>query len=344
MKISSKLLGLLLIMVVPAWVHAQGQAQLQAETQSQPQTQAPAPPHPAQVGDVNYVEGQASIDGRGLNSGSVGTVRFDTNQTLTTRNGRVEILLTPGVFLRVDNMSSVKMIAEGLTLIQVELQKGRASIEAVDLHKDNEIRVLQNGASTRILKNGLYEFNADNRQVLVFKGKADVYFGDQKKSLGGEKETTINSGAKLESHGFDTEQYADDFYRWGGLRSAYLSEATVDAAHDYIGNEAGYGPGWVGPGWYWSPWFDTWTFLPNNGIFYSPFGWGYYSPILIYRSPYFYYGYRRPHIFGDFHGPFGHGFEPPGGFRSGGNRGGIPGGVRRGGIPRAGGVRPGGRR
>ena len=287
---------------------------------------------PGRVGAINYVEGQASIDTRTVTPDSVGSIVLDKDQTLTTQAGKVEILLTPGVFLRLADNSQVKMISPGLADTQIELQKGRASVEVLDIHKENNIRINQDGASAKPLKNGLYEFDADHNQVRVYKGKADVFVGNQKVSLGGEREVTLGAGGKLEAHNFDTRQYADDFYRWCGLRSAYLSEATIDAAHVYIGVGPGwYGPGWVGPGWYWSPWFDVWTFLPSDGIYYSYFGWGFYSPIFVYSSPLFYYRYNRPHRFGEFHEPYGHGFEPPGGFRNGGHRGGFPGGGVRGG-------------
>ena len=81
----------------------------------------------------------------------------------------------------------------------------------------------------------------------------------------------------------------------------------------------------------WDPWFGVWTFLPGDGIFYSPFGWGFYSPLVVYRSAFYYGGYydHVPHHFSDFHYPFGHGFEPTRGFRAGGFRGGT--------VPRVGG-------
>jgi hypothetical protein len=63
------------------------------------------------------------------------------------------------------------------------------------------------------------------------------------------------------------------------------------------------------------------TLVPGDGILYSPFGWGFYSPILVYRSP-FYYGFGRPHEFCEFHYLYGHGFEPRGGLHGGGFRGG----------------------
>ena len=80
----------------------------------------------------------------------------------------------------------------------------------------------------------------------------------------------------------------DDFYRWASLRSSYLADANVDAAEAYAGS-GGWRPGsWYGDGWYWDPWFDAYTFLPGDGIFFDPFGWGFYSP---WCAPYFGFGY-----------------------------------------------------
>jgi hypothetical protein len=70
--------------------------------------------HQAQIGTINYVEGQAAIDGQSLDANSLGSVVLGRGQTLTTETGRVEVLLTPGVFLRVDHNSAVKMISPDL--------------------------------------------------------------------------------------------------------------------------------------------------------------------------------------------------------------------------------------
>ena len=45
----------------------------------------------------------------------------------------------------------------------------------------------------------------------------------------------------------------------------------------------------TGLGWYWDPWLGAYTFVPAGGVFYGPFGWGFYSPIAVYRSPFFFY-------------------------------------------------------
>src|SRR5215469_9159005 len=68
-----------------------------------------APTRPAQPGTLNYVEGEVSVNNEPVDANSVGNLTLRTGQDLNTGNGRAEILLTPGVFLRVDQNSSVQM-------------------------------------------------------------------------------------------------------------------------------------------------------------------------------------------------------------------------------------------
>jgi len=281
-----------LVLVAPAW------------------SQTPGPPRP---GSINYVEGQAAVGTIPVAPAAIGSLVLEKDQTLTTQTGKVEVLLTPGVFLRLADNSSLKMVSPDLANTRVQLDKGRALVEVVQILKENEIRIDQSGGSTKLLKNGLYEFDADHAQVRVFNGKAELSVANQKVTLDGHRQAALNTGGKPKPVSFEPRAFEDEFYRWNALRSGYLSEASVSAARAYIGPGPGwYGPGWVGAGWYWDPWFGVYTFLPLDGIFYGGFGWGFYSPIAVYYSPYrFYYGY--PHHFGEFHYPYGHGFPPPGG-------------------------------
>jgi hypothetical protein len=275
------------------------------------------PPRP---GSINYIDGQASIGTNSLAPGAVGSVVLEKDQILTTEAGKVEILLTPGVFLRVAENSSVKMVSSDLANIRVELQKGRALVEVIQIRRENDIRMDQNGASAKILNKGLYDFDADHAQVRVFKGKAEVYTclgkpGKQQLALTERREVTLNTDGKTKNQGFEPQQFEDEFYRWNGLRSGYLSEASVDAARVYIGREPGwYGPGWYGLGWHWDAGLGVYTFLPVDGVYYGPFGWGFYSPMAVLYSPFLFYP-GSPHLFGEFHYPYGHGFPAPGRMR-----------------------------
>jgi hypothetical protein len=150
----------------------------------------------------------------------------------------------------------------------------------------------------RLLKTGLYDFDAARNQVRVFSGKAVVFDDDRKVTIGGGHQVDFNAQGKLKAKEFDKHEYEQmDLYRWSTLRSSYLAEANVDAARSYVSNGY-YGPGWIGAGWYWDPWFGTYTFIPADGIFYSPFGWGFFSPPLVFRAPVFFVGPPIVHRFG----------------------------------------------
>ena len=234
-------------------------------------------------GTLNYVEGQAQIGSEDLSAKSVGSADLRAGQTIATETGRAEILLTPGVFLRLDNNSSAEMISPSLTNTEVQLNKGRAMLEVAEIHKQNDIKIAQNGATTQILKNGLYEFDANSGEVQVFDGKAKVEAKSNIVDLKGGRELNVSSDAALKTQKFDKKKNVDDFYNWSALRSQYESEANVDFARLAPG-------GFAGPNWYWDPWFSAYTYVPGSGIFYSPFGYGFYSPAWIGYAPYGYYG------------------------------------------------------
>jgi hypothetical protein len=244
-------------------------------------------------GTLNFIEGQASIQDQSLSSNSVGMAQVLPGQTIATQDGRAELLLTPGVFLRLDNNSAVKMISPSITNTKVQLEKGRAEIEVAELHKQNDLQVMLNDNTARLVKTGLYGFTASPDVVQVFKGEAHVIDGDNTIKVKGEHQLNLDQQRKLKAERFDKKTAEDDFYNWSSLRSEYLSQASANAAHVYLGN------GWTGPGWYWDPWFAGYTFIPGAGFLYSPFGpWGFYSPGFIYS-----YGpiYRGPVIV---HRPF----------------------------------------
>lgn len=285
----------------------------------------------AMPGTLNYVEGQASIGNQTLTSNEVGTANLQDGQVLETGNGKAEILLTPGIYLRVGSNSAVKMVSNNLTDTEVALRQGEAMLEVDQIYKENNIHISQPGADTRVLKTGLYDFDASDQQVRVFDGKASVNADDRKVTVKKNHEVALNS-PKLKSNDFDRKEVTqnNDLYRWSSLRSEYLAEANVDAAQRYYVN-TGFTPGWLGAGWYWDPWFNGFTFIPAGGFFYNPFGWGFYSPVMVWRAPYYggFAGYR--HFNGNRPVAIGRGFHNHAVTRSGRPTGGFR-GARAGGV------------
>jgi hypothetical protein len=221
---------------------------------------------------VNYVEGAAYLQGKQLNPHDVGNLEIDPGQTLRTGAGKAEILLTPGVFLRVDDHSAVKMITPDLTPTRVELDRGRAAVEVDQLFKQNDLEVTDGGVTTHLAKVGFYEFDANNPTALVFKGEAVVDEGDGKyKNLKDHHELALAEGADLKPAKFDPRDAEDSLYNWSSLRSQYLAEANNQIAGQYAEAVGFY------PGWYWDPYMWDYTFI-GAGPFWSPFGYGFYPP------------------------------------------------------------------
>ena len=245
-------------------------------------------------GTLNYVEGQVAVAGQTVTSQSVGSVQLGPNQVIETGQGRAEVLLTPGVFLRVGDNTAVRMVSPGLADTRVEVLRGQAIVEAAELFPDNNLSVMMNGATTRLDKQGLYAFNVTTQLVQVFDGKATVEQGDRHKDLDKGHELAINGDWKGMHFDVKTQAAQDPLYAWSNLRSEYDAEASMQSARNVF--VAG-GGAWDGPGWYWNPYWAMYGFIPGDGIWYSPFGWPFYSPWLA-------YGYG----FGYGFGGYGHGF------------------------------------
>jgi uncharacterized membrane protein YgcG len=294
---------------------------------SAPAWGAPERPTNAYPGTLNYVDGQASIGSQVLNSKSIGSITLATGQTITTDQGKAEVLLTPGVFLRLGDASAVKMISPSLTDTEVAVQRGEATVEVTDIYKENQLIVDEGSSRSRLLKNGLYDFDADQGAVRVFSGEAVLRDRDQQVKIKGGHQVTLGT-ENLKAHGFDKTAYEGDLYQWSSLRSSYIAEANVDVAPLYWNTSWGWGPGWFGTGWYWDPWFGCYTFLPGDGFLYSPFGWGFYSPFYAYGAPGAFHGHYVHHF--DPHAPAlaprGHAFAGGGGFHGGGGGDGFRGG------------------
>ena len=167
----------------------------------------------AEPGAVNYVEGNVQLDGRQLNAQSVGNTAMNAGQVISTEQGKAEVLLTPGVFLRVGENSEVRMVSPDITPTQIEVDRGRAALEVDELHKENVLQVTTGGVDTRIAKTGFYEFDGDRPSLMVFKGEAQVDMGDNRfEKVKGGREVALVENAEMKPEKFDTGDRQDALY------------------------------------------------------------------------------------------------------------------------------------
>jgi hypothetical protein len=247
----------------------------------------------ARPGTINYFEGQATLAGSAIGATSIGKVEVGPNQELQTCQGKAEVLLTPGVLLRLGDNSAIRMLSPGLTDTRVELTRGEMLLEVADLQKENHLAVVDSGITSEVAKKGLYRFDADTPMAQVYDGKLKVYQNDGMTDVGKGKEVRLGSNADVKPQKFDRNE-KDDLYRWSELRSKYLADANAASVQTLMVSGA---PGWYGTGWYWNPWYSAWSFVPGTGLWASPFGYSFYSPRYwatsrpVYIAPYAY-----PHI------------------------------------------------
>src|SRR5712692_7029864 len=125
----------------------------------------------ARPGTVNYTEGSVRVAGQSIGAKQIGQTEVGPGQVLETSRGKVEMLLTPGVLVRLNDNSAVRMITASLIDTRVELVRGEAMVEAQQVEKENRIGVVDHGVEVLIEKRGIYRFDADRPMVSVFDGK-----------------------------------------------------------------------------------------------------------------------------------------------------------------------------
>lgn len=227
----------------------------------------------ASPGAVNYVEGHATLNGQPLAPDAVGSAVVGPNQVVATTDGYVEVLLTPGAFLRIGHNSEVRLISVGLAGVNAQVDRGSALVEVADLIEGSKLTFALNGVPVQIRKKGLYEFDAAQRAVRVLDGKAEVQEAAHKITLKKGDEVSV-AGEPSKKHDFDVNAAKKQpLYVWSKVRSEQQSQANQHTADVILA-----GASWYGPGWYWDPLWAGYAFVPGTGILYSPFGWGFYSP------------------------------------------------------------------
>ena len=244
----------------------------------------------AKSGMVNHVEGQVLLDGKAVEPKFGDFPQVNNEQTLSTEEGRVEVLLTPGAFLRLAESSSFKMLSNRLTDTALEVLSGSAMIEIDELLKDNAITLHFKGATISLTKAGLFRFDTDFSRLRVYEGETNVMFGQH--SLSEKKGKQVVFGDTMVASNFDTKA-TDPFYRWASRRAEYISMANVSSARTAgQGGYTCYTSASNCGSWAYNPWFGLYTYIPGIGYGYSPFGWGLYSPYTVGYAyvPYLYGG------------------------------------------------------
>ena len=246
----------------------------------------------AKSGAVAYLEGKVYLDNERLEFSTVHFPQIKENGTLRTEDGRAEVLLTPGVVLRLGENSSLKLITNRLIDTRLELLTGAAVVEADNVEKDTSVTVVCKSGTVSLSKLGIYRFDAEPARLRVFKGLADVKLGSETVEAilvpGGKQIGLAGDTATAEK--FNIED-TDSLDRWSGHRGMVLAMANPSAAKSASARPAftmgmGMGMGMGQCGWVYNPWYGVVTYVPCYGSMYSPYGYRYWSPYTVGQAYY----------------------------------------------------------
>jgi hypothetical protein len=254
----------------------------------------------AKAGLVQVSDGEVFVNNTAVEHKMAQFTDLRNKDVLTTGEGRAEVLLTPGAFLRMTDASGVRMVSTRLSDVRLDILKGEAVIEVAELLTDNLITVSVGSAAFELRKGGIYRFDAEPARIRVYQGEAVATAGDKTVTVKGGHEFA-DSGSGWASGRFDTKE-TDALYRWSSRRSGSIAVANVSAARQagssygvYSGfmNSglystlgmgmfgAGTGTYGLGGSWLYNPYFGMFTFMPFGGTAWSPFGYAYYTPVTV---------------------------------------------------------------
>ncbi len=241
----------------------------------------------AHSGVVNFFEGSVLVDGEVLEHKFGRFDEIKPGSELHTNLGRAEILLTPGVILRVDENSTIRMVSNKLADTRLEFIGGAAILDSRRAAPGAPVLIVYKDFQMRFAKSGRYRFDSEPAHLRVDEGEADVAVRD--KSLVVKAGQVIPFSAPLTAraavNGDDT-----GLDRWDNDRSASISADNQSAADSdnlssalndpqSASGSPGYGAGYygglspdpiVGGGYYGGSGLTPLWLYPGAGFGYMP--------------------------------------------------------------------------
>jgi hypothetical protein len=251
----------------------------------------------AKSGLISYVEGKVYLSDQIVEPSPTHFPDVKENAVVRTAEGRAEVLLTPGVVLRLGENGSFKMLTNRLIDTRLELLTGSAVVEADEIAKDTNVTLVCKDGTVLLGKKGLYRFDTAPARLKVFDGLASVQLAGQNVEVAAGK--MLGLGGTIASVEKFDKGDTDSLDNWSRRRGELVAMANVSSAkqvHD--SGCAGFSfvtpvstsqpclsSDLCAPGWRYNPWYGMITYIPC-GTAWSPYGYRYWSPRNVTRAFY----------------------------------------------------------
>ncbi len=275
----------------------------------------------AKAGGINAVTGEARVHGKGEVDWQQLMITDDLNagdRVRTANDGRVEILLNPGSYLRVGGNSELELSNNSLENIELRLLKGTAIVEATGVDGvELNINISTPHTKLAIVRQGLYRLNVvpgDTTELIVRKGRVVLSDATQTKVKGGNKVVFSSTNVSVAKMTKEEKKRQEDIDDWSKERAQTLAKANSRITNRMLINAfASSRDPWRDPFfgrgfgiWFYNPVLGCSTFIPWYYGWRSPYGTSYSTPVY------------SPTVTGY---PSGNGYPAPGGNGSGSGNG-----------------------
>jgi hypothetical protein len=183
-------------------------------------------------GLIHYFEGAVYLGDQSLESRPGRFPSVPQGGELRTVAGRAEVLLTPGVFLRMGDQSVIRMIANDLSDTQVELETGSVIVDSGEPNLNTSVTLLYKNWKVHVLRKGVYRIDADPPRLWVRQGQAEVFTGASNQPV------SVEAGMRLPFAGVlvperTTEPIKDALNDWStGRGESITADNTITAQLD----------------------------------------------------------------------------------------------------------------
>ncbi len=219
-----------------------------------------------QAGLINFTEGPVAVNGAAFRPQPGQFRQLREQDTLETGAlGRAEVLLSPGVFLRMGHDSAFRLTSGKVWDARLELLSGTALVEAAEIGRGNRLTMAHGGATVTIEKSGLYRLDAEPAALRVLSGKAVVEASGKKYEVKGGRMLALTGQAAVTK--FDRKRQ-DSLDAWSERRSARLAQANMAGTRSIAGERDLPRSGF----WLYNGLMGTFTFIPASLYYTSPYG------------------------------------------------------------------------
>ena len=136
-------------------------------------------------GIVHFLEGSVYLGDQLLESHPGKFSIVPKGGELRTAEGRAEVLLTPGVFVRIGERSAIRLVDNELAHTRVELLSGSEVVDSAGPTSSTSVTLIYGNWAVRFLERGIYRVDSDPPRLWVFQGRAEVRTGtDETLSVG----------------------------------------------------------------------------------------------------------------------------------------------------------------